>query len=421
MNIKENKGYTGTLVSLVLAFICISGYVSAQSRAFITDGIFYSRKADLASGRVPLNGNWAFHSSRLLKPSEINNFRAASMLVPSLWNEHQNLGSVGYGTYVLKMLLPRSEKWGLEIPQLYNSYALYINDSLAASNGMPSESKELAELQWKPQYVTFEASTDTTTIVLQLSNFHHAKGGIREPIYLGKASVIESHFKKGMYSVAVEVVVLSLLAFFFLYLFFRCGKQRITLYFALVCLAWATREMFSDLYPVNSLFPGINWFFLVKTEYISLCAIMGFGLLFINRLFVEVSSNIFKYLTTFITAVYAIFIMLTPVIVFSRWLPLYLITAVAILLYAGITIVRAMLAEKNGAWFLVSGLLLSLLAMGYDLLAYSGMFSNYAMVRSLLYILIYLCCAIGLLQHLTIIKSSEASSNTLRYQDLYGN
>jgi hypothetical protein len=421
MNIKENKRYTGALLALVLALICINGYVSAQSRAFITEGIFHSRKADLSSGRVALNGNWAFYSSRLLKPSEIKDFRPTSLLVPSLWEEHQNLGSIGYGTYVLKMLLPRAEKWALEIPQLYNSYALYINDTLAASNGRPSETKELAQLQWKPQYVTFKSSSDTTTIVLQLSNFHHAKGGIREPIYLGKSPVIENHFRKAMYSVAVEVAVLCLLGFFFLYLFFKRGKQRITLYFALLCFAWATREMFSDLYPVSSIFPGINWFFLVKTEYISLCAIMAFGILFINRLFIEMSSNVFKYLATFITAVYVVFIVLTPVIVFSRWLPLYLITAVAILLYAGITIVRAMLAEKNGAWFLVSGLLLSLLAMGYDLLAYSGMFSNYIMVGSLLYILTYLCCAIGLLQHLTIIRSSESSSNTLRYQDLYGN
>jgi hypothetical protein len=120
-----------------------------------------------------------------------------------------------------------------------------------------------------------------------------------------------------------------------------------------------------------------------------------------------------------INLLYLIFVLVTPVIIFSRWLPLYLITAAAAIVYTAILIVRAMLQEKHGASFLITGLLVSLVTIGYDLIAYEAALSNHVMVGSICYIVIFIACAIGLLQHLKIIRSSGNKTNTLRYQDLY--
>jgi hypothetical protein len=411
--------YSKIYFIFLFTFLCISGHVHGQSRTFITNGIFDARKVK-ASERVPLNGNWDFYPGKLLNPDELKFHKRKSLLVPSLWNEHPSMQNVGCGTYVLKVILPSSTgRWALELPQLYNSYSLYINSILLATNGKPSLIKETTELQWKPQYLSFDSETDTALVVLQLSNYHHHKGGIREQIYLGGEAVIKSHFETAFYVIMAEVILLIVIALFFLVLFFKAKKGRITLYFALLSICWATRELFSDLYPVSTVYPDINWHFLVKTEYVMLFMIMIFGTLFINKLFAELASEIFKYLIIFINCIYAAFTIFTPVMIFSRWLPLYLATAFAILIYSAIIIIRGIILEKKGAWFLTFGLILSVLTIGYDLIAYKGVIANHVLIGTICYILIYMFSAIGLLQYLKIIRSAESPSNTLRYQDLY--
>jgi hypothetical protein len=419
MKLNSYKGYT-ILFLLFILILSANPASIAQSRTFVTRGIFDARKADIRSGRLALNGNWNFFPHKLLSPPETSHQTSVALMVPSLWNDDAGLTNTGYGTYSLKLILPESpEKWALEIPQLYNSYVLYIDDSVRAVNGRPSANEDSTQLEWKPQYVTFRAKRDTTHIVLQLSNFHHFKGGIREPIYIGTAKRIAGHFSGSMVSVLIEVGILLVISVFFLFLYFAGGKGRITLYFALLCIAWAIRELFSDIYPVSHLFPRINWFALVRTEYCALFFITVFSLLFINQLFQELASDLFKYLVVFINGVFFVFTLLTPVIVFTRWLPLYMITAIAVLVYAAVTIIRAMLLEKTGAWFLIGGLIVSVIAIGYDLIAYKTALANHILIGSVCYILIFVSCGLGLLQHLRIIRSSRSQANTLRYQDLY--
>jgi hypothetical protein len=419
MKFKDHKGYTKTFLFFVLT-LAFANHSLAQTRTFHTDGIYNATAVDFGSSRIPLSGHWDFYPSKLLSPREVNAEKPSSLMVPSLWSEQPELLNVHYGTYVLKLVLPPgSQMWALELPQLYNSYALFVNDTLRGSNGKPAPAKEQTSLQWKPQYITFHATTDTTNIVLQVSNFHHFKSGIREPIYLGIAPVIRSHFNKAMFSVISEVVVLLLLACFFLFLYFNGRKERVIIYFSSICIAWATRELFSDIYPISFLFPDINWFVVVRTEYLTLFLITIFGTLFINRLFRDLGSDIFKYLVVVMNCIYLAFTLFAPPILFTRWLPLYLITAVVALVYAAFNIIRAMMSERTGAWFLVVGLILSVVTMSYDLIAYKGILANQIMISSTCYILIYLSCAIGLLQHLKIVRSPNSGTNTLRYQDLY--
>jgi hypothetical protein len=228
----------------------------------------------------------------LIHPRQIKNKPARSLVVPLLWNDLKDSTNVAVGTYALQVLIPKEhEALALEMPQLYNSYYLYVNDSLIASNGKPSASKAETVPQWKPQIVTFKAKSDTVKIVLQLSNFYHHKGGIREPIFLGTVANIQSHFKSTFVSTIVEVILAVLLALFFVCVWKFRNKNRISIHFALFCIAWAMRELFSDVYPVSQIFPDINWFLLVRTEYITLFLIIIFSTLFMNRLFADISSQ----------------------------------------------------------------------------------------------------------------------------------
>jgi hypothetical protein len=411
---------SGTCIVLTLLLLIFISRVSAQNSAHITDGVCDARKIDLTERRIQLNGYWRIVKDRLITPEQLKQSSSEPIYVPSLWNDADTRrAGVGYGTYVLRIILPphlKGKKLGLEIPQLYNSYHLFINDSLLASNGTPGSSADSSLPQWRPQSIQFSSHLDTTTILLQLSNFHHFKGGIREPIYLGLSENIDSHFSSSYVSTFAEVVLLFLLSVFFLVLFRLRGNKRIILYFSLLCLSWGVREMFSDIYLISQLCPDINWFFLVRIEYISLFVTMVYAILFLSRLFPDVSNKLLKYLLVAINIIFIGFTLLAPVIMFTRWLPLYLGTCAVVLVYAGILILRAMSQEKRGAWYLMGGLLLTLMTMGYDLVAYKGIVVNNILVGSIGYCLIFTCSAIGLLQSLQIIKTGD---NTLRYEDLY--
>jgi hypothetical protein len=255
--------------------------------------------------------------------------------------------------------------------------------------------------------------------VLQLSNFHHHKAGIREQIYVGPESEVVNHFDSAMASVIAEAAIVGLLGTFFLFLYFVPKKGKVCLYFGMLCLSWAMRELFSDLYPISHLIEDLDWYFLVRTEYTLLFLIIIFSTAFVSGVFAELSSPLFKYMIVIISAIFILITLTTPATFFTRWISLYMITASVVLCYAGVLIVRALILEKTGASFLIAGLMLSVLAMGYDLIAYKGILGNHVLISSICYALIYICCAIGVLQYLKIVRSAAVAVNTLTYQDLY--
>ncbi len=412
------KGYLRALA------FCIPSLLSnlpavAQTRSFVGEGVVDARTFDFSSSKMALNGDWDFYPQKFLTQDDLANHHPVALMVPSLWNAESGVTNVGFGTYALMIILPPGERnWALEIPQLYNSYDLYADGVLIGKNGQPSSAKETSQPEWRPQVVPLKANGDTTRIILHVSNFHHFKGGIREPIFFGPQKSLESKFNTAIAVVLIEVGVLVIIAGFFLFIYLRGSRPRIAIYFSILCLSWALRELFSDLYPVSTLFPGINWFFMVRMEYAMLFSMTISGVLFINQLFRDLTSEIFKYLIVFISVVYLFFIILVPVIVFTRWLPLYMLTALAVLVYAAVSVVRAMILEKTGAWFLIGGLILSIVALGYDMIAYRAALPNHIIIGSICYTLIFLSFSIGLLQHLGVIRSN-GGGNTLRYQDLY--
>ena len=76
-----------------------------------------------------------------------------------------------YSFRILSVLL------ALEIPSLNTSYNIWVNGALVASAGTVGIEKEKTTPQWVHKTVSLTNTSDTLKIVLQLSNFHHHKGG----------------------------------------------------------------------------------------------------------------------------------------------------------------------------------------------------------------------------------------------------
>src|ERR1700761_2765128 len=148
-------------------------------------GILDLRKEDLSSKPLTLSGEWAFYWNHLLTPDSIANGTVKPSFVPFpvLWNDLKidghSISAQGYATYSLTVYLPaRHPRIGLEVPDTYCSYKLYINGVIQAQNGKTATTREDAIPFWVTRPVALPANQpDTMVIVMQVANFWHYRGG----------------------------------------------------------------------------------------------------------------------------------------------------------------------------------------------------------------------------------------------------
>jgi hypothetical protein len=300
---------------------------------------------------------------------------------------------------------------------MYSSYNLWVNGELLTTSGKVTEETETARPQWIYKTVSFSTS-DTVRVVLQLANFHHYKGGAKDPIYLGTEEKISSHFNWAIGSNMAEALILFLEGIFFL-LVYRQKRKTVILYFALLCVTWSLRSVFSNLYPVVIAFPDFNWQLLVKIEYLTLYLMAVWAALFFHALFTDISNEIFTFLPVTLNLFFVAFTIVTPAIFFSRWVSLYLGVEFLVILYGAIMIVRSLIVDREGSGFLLASLSVGILIFGYDIAAYQTSFTYNTVILNVGHLLIFLLTTLALLMHLGIIGKKTKRSDRLSYADLF--
>lgn len=393
--------------------------MSAQAAISKDHNIIDAREWDF-SRRLPLSGRWIFVENKILAPELISQHAAKIISFPSLWNDVRPGGrGTGCATYALTVLVPGGvDKWSFEIPPLYNSYNLLVNNKLVAFAGVVGEQAEQTKPQWISQVAEYSGLTDTLNIVLQVANYHHYKGGATTPIYLGFPDSIESHFNWSMGSSVAEGIFLFLGGSAFMF-FYNHHKRKVILYFSLLCLTCSVRAFFSNMYPHALIFPAMNWEWVVRVEYITLYLAVIWAALFFNELFSEISNPVFTYLPVAVNIFFIVFTLLTPAIIYTRWITIYLSVAVLVILYGVTMVVRALIIEKVGSGFLMASIWTGTLLFAYDIAAYHISVSYNLVLMNTGYVLIFVLTTIGLLYHLGIFRNKNERHDVLTMEDLY--
>jgi 7TM diverse intracellular signalling len=410
---------TGTK-SLLLFFLTIIGFTSnGQIKA--EKGLLDASIFDFKTSRIALHGDWKWYDNQLLNPQTISSGKFEIVSFPELWNEARLSGSgQGVATYSLVVLVsPATQDYAIELPQIYSSYQLWVNNELVGTNGIPGESPNTTTPQWRPQIVSFHGK-DTLHLVLQVANFHHHKGGCKEPIYLGESNTMKMKGSIATGSKLIECGVLMVLSITFLVIYFFYGRKKVTIYFSLLCVTWAIRSVFSNDYTFISLVPDFNWTAMVRIEYITLYLTMIWAILFLSRLFTNEGSQIIKYVLVTLNGIFVAFTLFNPPLYFTKMLAVYLVTSGLLLVYGAIIVVRALINERIGSTFLSVSTLLAVAIFSYDIFTFEGWFSYNSIVFSAGYVIIFALMAIALLLHLNIIQGSNNAPNMLTYKDLYG-
>ena len=403
---------------LILIFLLSSSLFAQEKVPTAEGGILNATTWNFNEGRLPLNGNWIFHKNELLDFPDAKSVSGAVAAFPEVWNPE-----IQYGTYQLRVIMPNEAlAYALEIPDLYCSYSILVNGKKVAEAGKVGKTKDTTTPQWIPQAAVFGDPGDTLTIVLQISNFYHSKGGAKEPIYLGEAEAVQRHHAVARNSSLIESLVLAILGLsFFVIYYVREEKKKITFYFSLLCINWAIRAIFSNNYAFTSFFPDFNWGIMIRIEYITLFLMMIWAILFLARLFPNESSKTIKYAFVGVNCIFTALTVVTSPAFFTEWLNIYLIVAGFLLLFGVTIIIRAWINERSGVRPVLLCLFLCIALFGYDISVYEGfVLTTYnAVLFSIGYITIFFLLGVSLLYHLQIFKG-DGSSSTLTFEDLYG-
>ncbi|MEP7279415.1 MAG: ATP-binding protein [Bacteroidota bacterium] len=326
------------------------------------------RNYDISSHPLALGGEWGFYWKKLLAPGDALPLSKDYIRYPQLWKEKKQNGralpSQGYATYSLTVLLPsKTTPLAFDIPSLYSSYKLYVNDSLVSQDGQPGTKAAESTPFWSTEIVGLEDATDTLHILLQVANFWHAKGGTANEIKLGaKKQLLLTHQQ----DMALDLILAGCLfmgGLFFWGLSVFGRNDKIIFYFSLFCIITSYRMIGTDLYVLHSLFPYLSWFICIRLEYISL--VLGVALFsqYTRMLYPKDTIQWMMRVVIWFCLLYAAIILLLPPVIFTALLNFFLAVMFLYIVYAFYIYIQAVVHKRKGSIY-------ALLSSGVMLLVY---------------------------------------------------
>lgn len=401
-----------------LLLLCLHGTFLLRGNE-IRDGVLDLRRSDLRDFKIHLDGDWAFEwqalKSQGIAPTDFFKF-------PELWNNcttrnGQELSEFGYATYQLTLLLPAERPdLSLYLKHCYSAYALYVNGQLKLSGGEPGTSAQTSKPLWIPGVVDLPQG-DSIRLTLLISNFHHRKGGAREPILLGEKAVIDSHFNSLMAFDLLLAGTMIMAGLFFYGLYFFGYKNRSSVFFALFCLTFAYRAIGADNYALQILYPQMSWWLSLRLEYL---------FLFISPIFFGLSTNeMFPlrykrinplYLFAAICGAFTLFTLFAPTTWYTILVEPFLIILILFIVRVGWVYLRAYQQDLDGANFAMYSSGVVLVTFAYNILIYLGFAKEIELISFLGYLFFFLFQSIILFLLFTndLKRAKEAAENASR-------
>ena len=353
---------------LGLLFFCCNAQQTAPVLPLAQKGILDLRNTDLSKTPVSLNGEWRFYWKQLLQPGAVVPVSNDFIQYPSLWKGQQvngqTLSSQGYASYTLTILLPKEKpRLALKIPDVYSSYKLYANGNVFYQNGKPAATADKAAPFWTTEVVVLPPNLDTLRLILQVTNFWHSKGGTYKEIIIGdKQQLLLKHHR----DTAIDLLLAGCLfmgGLFFLGLFVFARKDKIILYFSLFCIISSYRMIGTDLYVLHSLFPDLNWLFSIRVEYLALVIGVALFSQYTRMLYPKDNIPVVMQAVIWFCLIYAGIILITPPVIFSSLLIIFLCVMFLYIAYAFYVYIQAVRHRRSGSIY-------ALLSSGVMLLVY---------------------------------------------------
>jgi signal transduction histidine kinase len=320
------------------------------------NGVIDFRSESSFDEPVTLAGNWGFYWNELLTSKKNAKQSPEFFPFPSLWNKitinGKQLPSEGYATYSATIFLPvERPQIALEMPANYCSYALFINDSLYAHNGQPGKTAETSTPFFGTQLVLLPAHVDSVTLMLQVSNFWHYRGGSNEDIRLAAYETLLVNRERNFATDLTLTGCLFMGGLFFLGLYLFGRHDKTILYFSLFCMVYSYRMVGSGVYVLHALFPALNWWVTLKLEYLTLSVGIAFFVRYTMNLFPAEANNLFNRILFWFCIGYSAIVLLASAYIFTSLLNIFLLAMFISIGYALFIYIQAARHKRTGATY----------------------------------------------------------------------
>lgn len=279
---------------------------------------------------LDLDGEWIFYWEKLLTPDnfEQNQYKGIPVTVPSYWESYEvdgkELPGLGYGTYSLRVILPESYQSAIciDIPLFDVAYKFYLNDHLIGENGEVGTSREEEKPWYEPGNFCYIPDSDTLHFLIQVSNFHHRRGGFWQSVVMGSSDKVQDRRERRRIFNYSTIGVLFFFMVFFLIYWSLSRKQILMLLFALTTFGILIRSVNTGLYLSNA-FVEAPWTWQIRMEYLGSYLAQLFGMIFLHRMFPRSYMNRIIWANTLLMILASISLFILPVHIFTYEMLVY--------------------------------------------------------------------------------------------------
>ena len=368
-NLKNRYHFENLALALILSFLVIfiacrhdtTRRISPKAVKGVLDLSDWDFKTD---GPVDLSGEYEFYWMKHLSPSDFSKAplpqKTGFIRVPGYWKDYEIEGvkhpGDGYATYRLNIILNKQKQsLALGLQEISNAYILYINGRNAASLGIPGKDRETTVPRQLHQVVDFESETSRMEIILQVTNFHHRRGGGPwAGIRLGTEKEIRGNYVRRLSLDLFLFGSIFIMALYHLGLFLFRKKDRSPLYFSIFCFLISTRLLTTGGRYLAFYLPNLGWEALIKIEYLSFYLAVPVFALFIRSIFPKFSKRVLRVLEILGIA-FACVVVFTPARFFSYTVNPYEIITIFTIVYGLYTVFISFLHKNIEALILLIG------------------------------------------------------------------
>ncbi len=222
---------------------------------------------------VFLEGEWNFYPSQLLLPGGTPGKSAVPLEVPGTWNQILGTG-LGYGTYTLRIPSPnlegQKETYGIKVPDMATAYTIYWNGENVAQSGVVAKTKIEGRPSYRFHLVPLVWGPGENELLVQVSNYHHAKGGMWEPPLFGEWSKLTKAYTKDLASSLFLAGAVFIIALYHFGLYYWRRVDRGNLLFGLAAIILSLRTLVTgERFLVNEYENIFGWDLFLRVEYLT--------------------------------------------------------------------------------------------------------------------------------------------------------
>lgn len=311
-------------------------------------------------GPVSLNGQWKFYAGKFkdeIKPEDI-----AGLIEPGPWNQLKvsgsEFGSLGFGTYRLRILLPE-KKPGLTLKSGgYDSAARLTLGTTIHAIGKPGRSREETDPIYRYDLIEVQNPQQILELQIEVSNFFHKNGGMLVAPVLGESARMHSTSRRDQIWQAMLAAVFLIFSIYHLILH-TIRRNPVALHFASYCTLFFVRTLLTGEEIIHNWLPNLDFRIDLGIEYLGLFLFAPVFALFLRSLFPAEFPLWFRNIFLIAGAIFLPTLLFPPE-VYSHFLNGFLIIILIMVAVALVTAIRAVLNQRAGARiFLIGFIVLS--------------------------------------------------------------